>query len=80
MTALCHDPRGGTWWEVEDVVACKVTRKKTQYLVRYKGFSEAYDECLNRLPREIRDFVCVFALNATGHSFLQTPPLVTSGR
>ena len=40
----CHDPRGGTWWEVEDVVACKKVKGKTRYLVLYKGFSEAYDE------------------------------------
>ena len=49
VAALCQDPRGGTWWEVEDVVATRVTRRgrgrrRTQYLVRYKGFSEAYDE------------------------------------
>jgi hypothetical protein len=47
--ALCQDPRGGTWWEVEDVVATrngktKNGRRQVQYLVRYKGFSEAYDE------------------------------------
>ena len=48
VAALCQDPRGGTWWEVDDVVATRVNRKgrhrRTQYLVRYKGFSEAYDE------------------------------------
>ena len=47
--ALCQDPRGGTWWEVEDVVATRNGktrngRRQLQYLVRYKGFSEAYDE------------------------------------
>ena len=49
VAALCQDPRGGTWWEVDDVVAARVTRRRrgrprTEYLVRYKGFSEAYDE------------------------------------
>ena len=44
VAALCEDPRGGSWWEVEDVVASRIVHKKRQYLVRYKGFSEAYDE------------------------------------
>ena len=48
--ALCQDPRGGTWWEVEDVVTTrhggktKNGKRQLQYLVRYKGFTEAYDE------------------------------------
>ena len=37
-------PRGGTWWEVEDVVAHVGTGSRRRYLVRYKGFSAAFDE------------------------------------
>ena len=33
VAALCEDPRGGSWWEVEDVVASLVVHKKRQYLV-----------------------------------------------
>ena len=42
--ALASDPRGGTWWEVEDVVAHVGTGSRRRYLVRYKGFSAAFDE------------------------------------
>ncbi len=45
VQALADDPRGGTWWEVEDVVASRVTKAgAVKYLVRYKGFSAAFDE------------------------------------
>lgn len=44
VEALCQDPRGGSWWEVEDVAATRVRLGKRWYLVRYKGFSEAFDE------------------------------------
>ena len=42
--ALATDPRGGTWWEVEDVVAHVGYKGLRRYLVRYKGFSAAFDE------------------------------------
>jgi hypothetical protein len=44
--ALVEDPRGGTWWEVEDVVAHRGRRGKPgrRFLVRYKGFGPSYDE------------------------------------
>ena len=44
--ALVEDPRGGTWWEVEDVVAHRGRRGKQgrRFLVRYKGFGPSYDE------------------------------------
>jgi hypothetical protein len=39
------DPRGGTWWEVEDVVAShRGPKNNRRFLVRYKGFGPAYDE------------------------------------
>ena len=38
------DPRGGTWWEVEDVVASHHGPGRRMFLVRYKGFGPAYDE------------------------------------
>ena len=42
--ALATDPRGGTWWEVEDVVAHVGSKGRRRYLVRYKGFSATFDE------------------------------------
>jgi len=43
--ALVVDPRGGTWWEVEDVVAShRGPKNRRRFLVRYKGFGPAYDE------------------------------------
>ena len=42
--ALAVDPRGGTWWEVEDVVASHRRGGVRRFLVRYKGFGPAYDE------------------------------------
>ena len=39
------DPRGGAWWEVEDVVAShRGPKGNRRFLVRYKGFGPAYDE------------------------------------
>jgi len=38
------DPRGCTWWEVEDVVASHRGPGRRMFLVRYKGFGPAYDE------------------------------------
>jgi transposase InsO family protein len=42
--ALILDPRGGTWWEVEDVVAHRRTHGQRRFLVRYKGFGPSFDE------------------------------------
>ena len=43
---LVVDPRVGTWWEVEDVVASHrgPGRNRRKFLVRYKAFGPAYDE------------------------------------
>ena len=39
------DPRGGTWWEVEDVMAHRQHRRgRRLFLVRYKGFGPSFDE------------------------------------
>jgi hypothetical protein len=44
--ALVVDPRDGTWWEVEDVVAHQRGQNgnRRRFLVRYKGFGPAFDE------------------------------------
>ena len=43
--AILEDPRGGSWWEVEDVVATRPARNGARrFLVRYKGFGPAFDE------------------------------------
>ena len=42
--ALVVDPRGGTWWEVEDVMAHQQRRNQRVFLVRYKGFGPSFDE------------------------------------
>jgi hypothetical protein len=46
--ALVVDPRGGTWWEVEDVVAHRRRKGRGKgrrlFLVRYKGFGPSFDE------------------------------------
>ena len=43
--AIMEDPRGGSWWEVEDVVATRPARNGARrFLVRYKGFGPAFDE------------------------------------
>jgi hypothetical protein len=42
--ALVVDPRGGTWWEVEDVMAHRQGRYQRSFLVRYKGFGPSFDE------------------------------------
>ena len=42
--ALIEDPRGGTWWEVEDVVSHLDRKNGRRFLVRYKGFGPSYDE------------------------------------
>ena len=42
--ALIVDPRGGTWWEVEDVVAHRWCKGQRKFLVRYKGFGPSFDE------------------------------------
>ena len=43
--AIMEDPRGGSWWEVEDVVATKAARAgRRRFLVRYKGFGPEFDE------------------------------------
>jgi hypothetical protein len=42
--ALIVDPRGGTGWEVEDVVAHRRTHGQRRFLVRYKGFGPSFDE------------------------------------
>ena len=42
--ALVVDPRGGTWWEVEDVMAHRQRRDRRIFLVRYKGFGPSFDE------------------------------------
>ena len=43
--ALVVDPRGGTWWEVEDVMAHRHQRHGRRFfLVRYKGFGPSFDE------------------------------------
>ena len=45
VQALAEDPRGGTWREVEDVVAhVGCSKGRCRYLIRYKGFSTAFDE------------------------------------
>ena len=42
---IMDDPRGGSWWEVEDVVAhVGRSRKDRRYLVRYLGFPASFDE------------------------------------
>lgn len=42
---IMDDPRGGSWWEVEDVVAHTGRwRKGRRYLVRYLGFPASFDE------------------------------------
>lgn len=52
---MADDPRGGTWLEVEDVAASKVTKAgSVKFLVRYRGLLAAFDEwkssstCQNR--------------------------------
>ena len=42
--SLVVDPRGCTWWEVEDVVVSHRGPGRRKFLVRYKGFGPAYDE------------------------------------
>ncbi len=42
--ALIVDPRGGTWWEVDDVVAHRWRKGQHKFLVRYKGFGPSFDE------------------------------------
>jgi hypothetical protein len=42
--ALVVDPRGGTWWEVEDVMAHRQRSSQRVFLVRYKGFGPSFDE------------------------------------
>ena len=43
--ALVIDPRGGTWWEVEDVMAHRLQRQgRRSFLVRYKGFGPSFNE------------------------------------
>jgi hypothetical protein len=43
--ALVNDPRDGTWWEVEDVMAHQYQRQgRRSFLVRYKGFCPSFDE------------------------------------
>ena len=43
--ALVVDPRGGAWWEVEDVVAHRYRLNgRRHFLVRYKGFGPSFDE------------------------------------
>jgi hypothetical protein len=47
IAALAVDPRGGTRWEVEDVVShqpCSRIGQPKKYLVRYKGFPASFDE------------------------------------
>ena len=54
VEALAIDPRGGTWWEVEDVVshqACPRGGRPKKYLVRYKGFDASFDEW--KAPRDV---------------------------
>jgi hypothetical protein len=42
---IMDDPRGGSWWEVEDVVSHHGRRGKgRRYLVRYLGFPASFDE------------------------------------
>ena len=43
--ALVIDPRGDTWWEVEDVMAHQYHRLgRRSFLVRYKGFGPSFNE------------------------------------
>jgi len=54
VEALAIDPRGGAWWEVEDVVshqACPRGGRPKKYLVRYKGFDASFDEW--KAPRDV---------------------------
>ena len=54
VEALAIDPRGGTWWEVEDVVshqACPRGGRPKKYLVRYQGFDASFDEW--KAPRDV---------------------------
>jgi hypothetical protein len=49
------DPRGGAWWEVEDVVAHTGSGAGSRYLVRYKGFPAAFDECKSKRDATVSD-------------------------
>ena len=54
IEAVAIDPRGGTWWEVEDVVShqpCPRGGRPKRYLVRYKGFDSSFDEWKG--PRDV---------------------------
>ena len=54
VEALAVDPRGGTWWEVEDVVSHEMGKRgarPSRYLVRYKGFDASFDEW--KLPDDV---------------------------
>ena len=44
--AIMEDPRGGAWWEVEDVVAAREHKGsgRRRFLVRFKGFGPEFDE------------------------------------
>ena len=41
---IMDDPRRGTWWQVEDVVAHVGKPKSRRYLVQYMGFPALVDE------------------------------------
>ena len=41
---IMDDPRGGTWWQVEDVVPHVGKPKNQRYLVLYMGFPASFDE------------------------------------
>ena len=67
--ALAVDPRGGTWWEVEDVVAHQRRCGRRRFLVQYKGFSPAYDEWKSEQdvsPQLIEEYDELWRLALTG--------------
>ncbi len=54
--AIMEDPRGGSWWEVEDVVAAKAAARsgRRRFLVRYKGFGPEFDEWKDEADVSVR--------------------------
>ena len=82
--ALVVDPRGGTWWEVEDVVAShRGPKKNRRFLVRYKGFGPAYDEWKAEhdvSPQLIKEYDELCRLAAPGGVTAAVPPVPQPAR
>ncbi len=81
--ALVVDPRGGTWWEVEDVMAHRQRHSRRLFLVRYKGFGPSFDEWKREedvSEQLIREYNELCRLAGAQDPVTETAPAPTSSR